>query len=64
MNSVKSKNAPASRTKRSNILSEYWYFLNAHKAWWLLPILLLILVVGVLVVVAGSQSALLMYTLF
>ncbi len=49
---------------RRGLLSEYIYFLRTYRMWWLVPILGLIAVLGVLVMLSGTQGALLIYALF
>lgn len=49
---------------RRGLLSEYLYFLKTYRMWWLLPILGLIAVLGALVMLSGTQGALLIYALF
>jgi Family of unknown function (DUF5989) len=49
---------------RSNLASEFWYFLRSSKKWWLLPILLIIFLFGVLVFLSGTAAAPFIYTLF
>lgn len=53
-----------SRAKRQTLIGEYLYFIKHHRAWWMTPIFVLVLVVGALVILGGSQTALLMYALF
>lgn len=50
--------------KRAGLLGEYMYFLKTYKAWWLLPVFALVFVLGLLVVMGGSQAAMLIYALF
>lgn len=50
--------------KRAGLLGEYMYFLKTYKAWWLLPVFALVSVLGLLVVMGGSQAAMLIYALF
>jgi hypothetical protein len=49
---------------RRGLVSEYLYFLKTYRMWWLLPILGLVAILGALVVLSGSQGALLIYALF
>jgi hypothetical protein len=49
---------------RRGLLSEYVYFLKIYKMWWLLPILGVIALMGTLVMLSGTQGALLIYALF
>jgi len=52
------------QAKRPSLVSEFWYFLKHNKKWWLLPIILVLLLLCVLVLVAGSGVAPLLYPLF
>ena len=52
------------KPQRRGILGEYFYFLRTYKMWWLLPVFTVITVFGVLIVLAGSKAALLIYALF
>jgi hypothetical protein len=45
-------------------LSEFWYFMRHNKKWWLTPIIAIMLLLGLLIVLAGSGAAPLIYTLF
>lgn len=49
---------------QGNILSEFWYFLNQSKKWWLLPILVVVFGFAVLVFFSGTAAAPFIYTLF
>lgn len=46
------------------LLSELFAFVRENKAWWLVPILLVLLLVGVLVMLASTAAAPLIYPLF
>lgn len=48
----------------SNLISEFWQFMKANKAWWMMPILLVLAAFGVLIVLAGTGLAPFIYTLF
>lgn len=48
----------------SGTFSEIWSYLSHNKKWWLTPIILVLLMVGVLVILAGTSAAPLIYTLF
>lgn len=50
--------------RRSNLFTEFWLFMKAHKAYWLAPIILAILLLGALVVLGGTGAAPWIYTLF
>lgn len=56
--------AAQAQRPRAGLLAELLAFLRDNKKWWLLPILVVLLVVGVLVVVAGTSAAPLIYPLF
>jgi len=47
-----------------NVVSEFWYFLNQTKKWWLLPIIVILLAFGVLMMLSGTAAAPFIYTLF
>ena len=47
-----------------SFLAEFWLFLRHNKKWWLLPIVLVLLVFGVLIFLAGTGAAPLIYTFF
>jgi len=49
---------------RRGLLSEYLYFLKTYRMWWLVPVLVLVAVMGALVMLSGTQGALLIYALF
>jgi hypothetical protein len=50
--------------KRRGLLAEYAYFFKTYKMWWLLPIIMVTIILGALVVMTGTQGALLIYALF
>lgn len=52
------------KVKRRGLLAEYVYFFRTYKMWWLVPVVMVIIVLGALVVMTGSQGALLIYALF
>ncbi len=52
------------KARRSGLISEYVYFFKTYKMWWLLPIIGLVVILGTLVVLGGSQAALMIYALF
>ena len=54
----------AKLTERTGIVTEFWYFLNHTKKWWLLPIVAILLVFGALVFLSGTAAAPFIYTLF
>jgi hypothetical protein len=47
-----------------SLAAEFWQFLLHNKKWWLLPIVLVLLFFGVLVFLAGTGAAPLIYTFF
>jgi Family of unknown function (DUF5989) len=49
---------------KTNVASEFWYFLSHTKKWWLLPIIVILLGFTVLVVLSGTAAAPFIYTLF
>lgn len=50
--------------KEAGLLAELVAFVRDNKKWWLVPILVVLLVVGVLIVLAGTAAAPLIYPLF
>ena len=54
----------AKSKRRSGVVSEFWYFLNQTKKWWLLPIVVILLAFGVLMLLSGTAAAPFIYTLF
>jgi len=57
-------NEVKTKRQRFGIVSEYIYFLRNYKMYWLVPVFVLALILGTLVVMGGSNAALLIYTLF
>ena len=54
----------AKAESKTNIVSEFWFFLSHTKKWWLLPIVVILLAFGVLVALSGTAAAPFIYTLF
>ncbi len=56
----------ACRAKRtsSSPPAEFWYFLRRTRKWWMMPIIGMLLLVGVVLVMAGTSVAPLIYALF
>jgi hypothetical protein len=52
------------RQGRRGLLSEYLYFLKTYKMWWLLPMFAVVALMGAVVLLSGTQGALLIYALF
>ncbi len=52
------------KVKRRGLLAEYVYFFRTYKMWWLVPVVMVIVVLGALIVMTGTQGALLIYALF
>ena len=50
--------------RQGGILSEFWYFLNQTKKWWLPPIVVILLAFGLLMALSGTAAAPFIYTLF
>jgi hypothetical protein len=50
--------------KEIGLLAELLAFVRENKKWWLIPILVVLLVVGVLLVLASTAAAPLIYPLF
>jgi hypothetical protein len=48
----------------SGPFSEFLYFLNRTRKWWMAPIILALLTVGALLVVSGTSLAPLIYAVF
>jgi hypothetical protein len=53
----------ASQTE-SGPVTEFLYFLNRTRKWWMAPIILALLTVGALLVVSGTALAPLIYAVF
>ncbi len=49
--------------RRPGLLREFWDFLKHNKKWWLLPILISLLILALLVILAGTPLAPLIYPL-
>ncbi len=49
---------------QEGVFREFWYFLKTNKKWWLIPILFFMLLFGVLLMLAGSPVAPLIYSFF
>lgn len=47
-----------------SFVSEFWQFLRHNKKWWLLPIIAVLLFFGLLIALAGTGAAPLIYTFF
>lgn len=47
-----------------SLVSEFWQFLRHNKKWWLLPIIVVLLFFGLLIALAGTGAAPLIYTFF
>ena len=47
-----------------NALTDFWYFLQHCKKWWLLPVLAVLLLCGALMLLSGTALAPFIYTLF
>ena len=45
-------------------VGEFIYFFKTYRMWWLIPVVLAVILLGGLVIVGGTQSALLIYALF
>lgn len=50
--------------RHSGLASEFWYFLQHSKKWWLLPIVVVLVLFGVLMFLSGTAAAPFIYTLF
>ena len=50
---------------KTQVLAEFWEFLQYNKKYWLLPIVIVLVLAGLLIVLAqGSAVAPFIYTLF
>jgi hypothetical protein len=49
---------------RGGAFHEFWTFLRHNKRWWLTPIVIILLLLGLLITLAGTGAAPLIYTLF
>jgi hypothetical protein len=56
--------AKLAREAASGPVSEFLYFMNQTRKWWMAPIILALLTVGALLVVSGTALAPLIYALF
>ena len=56
--------AQLARETASGPVSEFLYFLNQTRKWWMAPIILALLTAGALLVVSGTALAPLIYTVF
>ena len=56
--------AELARDASSGPVSEFLYFLNRTRKWWMAPIILALLTVGALLVVSGTALAPLIYAVF
>jgi hypothetical protein len=54
----------AAEQKDKGIVVELWEFLRDNKKWWLLPIIVVLLLFGLLIFLAGTGLAPLIYTVF
>ena len=54
----------AASERQGNVVTEFWYFLNQTKKWWLLPIVVILLAFGLLMALSGTAAAPFIYTLF
>lgn len=54
----------AAEGQRKGVLREQLDFLKANKKWWMTPIIIVLVLLGVLVIVAGTSIAPMLYTLF
>jgi len=50
--------------RRMAIWKEFWLFIVANKAYWMVPILLVLLLLVGLVVIGGTGAAPFIYTFF
>lgn len=49
---------------RSSILKEFWLFIKANKAYWLVPIIVVMLLLAGLLIFGSTGAAPFIYTLF
>lgn len=56
--------AAQAEQKEIGLVAELLAFVRENKKWWLIPILVVLLVVGVLLVLASTAAAPLIYPLF
>jgi hypothetical protein len=54
----------AAQEASPSLAAEFWQFLRHNKKWWLLPIVFVLLCFGVLIFLAGTGAAPLIYTFF
>jgi len=56
--------AAAANEPQPSLVVEFWQFLRQNKKWWLLPIVFVLLLFSLLIALAGSGAAPLIYTFF
>lgn len=56
--------AASAQEPHPSLLAEFWQFLRHNKKWWLLPILVVLVLFGLLIALAGTGAAPLIYTFF
>ena len=57
-------NAPTPDPNRTNLLTEWWTFVQRHRNLWLLPIIALVLTITLLIWLTSDAAAPLIYSLF
>lgn len=50
--------------RRTSLLKEFWLFLRAHRAYWMVPLIAVLGLLIVLGILAGTGAAPFIYTLF
>ena len=56
--------ANLAKQESGGAVGEFWYFLRHNKKWWLTPIVVVMLLLSVLIFLASTGAAPLIYTLF
>jgi len=54
----------AIKQARGGLVGEIWFFLQTHRNYWLLPILVALLLLGLVMVLSTTAAAPFIYTLF
>ncbi len=54
--------AAQARQRQPGLFSEFFGLLRRNKKWWLMPIVVVLTVLGILVILAGTSAAPLIYS--
>ena len=50
--------------KRASIVSEFMMFMKAHKAYWMIPIIVVLMLLAAMIFLGSTGAAPFIYTLF